>query len=226
MPLRPISVTTSPAPTSKDDAEQHLLRAVTRLPGRVPRAAVAHRLIVLAEIGGAHRADRRGSRPASRSQSRCPSTSTVMRSASAKTASMSCSTSRIVVSALEPAQQLDHALADSCAPMPAIGSSSSSRRGCIASAIASSSCRLFAVRSARRRRAGLRRRARRGERPSAAARAAASPASGARSWNAWPLCRMRRDATFSSAVNSGEDRRDLERTREPGARARHAPAAR
>ena len=69
-----------------------------------------------------------------------PYTSTVMRSASANTASMSCSTSRSRA-ALERGRAARPSSADSCGPMPAIGSSSSSRRGRLASAIAISSAR-------------------------------------------------------------------------------------
>src|SRR5215470_19049089 len=69
-----------------------------------------------------------------------PPTSTEMRSASENTASMSCSIKRIVYCRFKLASSFDIAR-DSSMPKPAIGSSSSSMIGWVASAMPSSSCR-------------------------------------------------------------------------------------
>ena len=114
MPLRPSSVSTSAAPDLERDAEQHRARRHSRRAGRRPRAAAPSGRAPaspssLAEIGVADLADRRGSPSGGPLASTRPPTSTVIRSAMRNTASMSCSTSSMARSPLEPEQQLDHA---------------------------------------------------------------------------------------------------------------------
>ena len=112
---------------------------------------------------------------------------------------------------------------DSSVPMPAIGSSSSSSRGCVASAIAISSwrcspwARLAASTSARSPRpTSLEDRARRVAQRARRARA------GRQKRKLWPACACTASATLSSAREVAVDAGDLERARE--ARAASAPA--
>src|SRR5262245_32333043 len=125
-----------------------------------------------------------------------------MRSASANTASMSCSIRRMVSSRLN-ARSVLTIRADSSGPMPAIGSSRSSMLGRVASAIAISSwrcspwLRLATSTSARSARPTCARTARAGSRSAASRRALRQKR------NEWPLCACTASATLSSAVKSG-----------------------
>src|SRR5580704_8946454 len=125
-----------------------------------------------------------------------------MRSASANTASMSCSTSRIARLPLSPRSIL-MTRADSSGPSPAIGSSSSNSRGIVASAMASSSSRcspwLISATSTSARAPS--------PTPASAARAGSRSAGSRRASrqkrNEWPACACTASATLSSAVKSG-----------------------
>ena len=124
-----------------------------------------------------------------------------MRSASANTASMSCSTSRMPYCPFMPCSSRVMR-ADSSGPMPAMGSSSSRRRGERASATASSSwrfspCARSAVRTWRRSR-----RPTCSSQPSACALSPASRRGSDQSWKARPVLSMQDRITFSSAVYS------------------------
>src|ERR1700722_10261256 len=125
-----------------------------------------------------------------------------MRSASANTASMSCSISRIARLPLRPRSSVT-TRPPSPGPSPAIGSSSSNRRGFVASAMASSSWRcspwpiadtIVSARSPR-------------PTPASAARAGSRSAGSRRASrqkrNEWPACACTASATLSSAVKSG-----------------------
>src|SRR5579883_140289 len=124
-----------------------------------------------------------------------------MRSASANTASMSCSISRIARRPLRP-RNIATTRADSSGPSPAIGSSSNKRRGLAASAMASSSRRCSpwlsadAITPARASRPTLASAARAGS-PRAGSRRAS-----AQKRNEWPACACTASATLSRAVTS------------------------
>src|SRR5712671_3226757 len=125
-----------------------------------------------------------------------------MRSASANTASMSCSISRMVRPCLS-SRSIVTARADSSGPRPAIGSSSSSKRGLVASAIASSSWRCSPWLS---RDTSVSARPSRPTRASAAragVRNAGSRRASPQKRNEWPACACTASATLSSAVKSG-----------------------
>src|SRR5581483_8505325 len=131
-----------------------------------------------------------------------PSTSTLIRSASVKTASMSCSIRTRVYSRLSSSSSITMR-ADSSGPSPAIGSSSRRSRGRPASAMASSICRcspwLSRATTASARCASPTR--------ASAARAGARKADSARASRQkrkeWPTVACTARATLSSAVNSG-----------------------
>ena len=132
-----------------------------------------------------------------------PLTITVMTSATANTASMSCSTSRIAWCGASCFRSATIRAASS-APMPASGSSSSSTSGCVASTIAISSCRCSPCDSAD---------ATRSRRPAspAAASARSAPSDTGRYATASVKMRSARGARdcaasrqFSNAVNAGK----------------------
>src|SRR5262245_33239868 len=124
-----------------------------------------------------------------------------MRSASANTASMSCSMSRIVRLFLS-SMRVRTMRTDSSGPMAAIGSSSSSMLGRVASAIAISSARcspwlrLAHSSSARCARPTCASTARAGSRSDGSVRALRQK------WNECPVCACTASATLSSAVKS------------------------
>ena len=137
-----------------------------------------------------------------------------MRSASANTASMSCSISRMVSSCLS-SRRISTMRRDSSGPIPAIGSSSSSRRGEVASAIAISSWRcspwlsLATSMSARVAEPDAReRRARRFAQFRLAARIAPEAEGVA-------AMRLHRERDIVERREIEKERRDLERAREP-----------
>src|SRR5262249_42304820 len=147
-----------------------------------------------------------------------PPTTTEMRSASENTASMSCSIKRIVYCPFTLANSFDIAR-DSSMPKPAIGSSSSSMIGWVASAMPSSSCRcwpcdiLDAMTLPRRGkataavslRAGPRRRA--------------NPPPGRPKRKKWDPAAPPAGRRFALGGEAVEDARDLERSRQPEPRA-------
>src|SRR5262245_56990650 len=124
-----------------------------------------------------------------------------MRSASAKTTSMSCSTSTIVWRPRSPCSRRT-IRCDSSVPIPATGSSSNSSRGRVARAMAISSWRCSpwasvpATTSARSSRPISARTARAGSRSAASARA------GRQNRKLWPAWACAASATLSSAVKS------------------------
>src|SRR5687767_11427416 len=179
------------------DAEEHLADAVRRLQSLEPQAQreissprYARRTSALARIvSGAPLAMTR------------PYTITLMRSASAKTASMSCST-RTMVCWRRSVRSSRTMRCDSSMPMPATGSSSSSSRGREARAMAISSWRCSpwasvpATTLARAPSPTCWRTERAGSRSARSVRA------GVQKWKLCPACACTASATLSSAVNS------------------------
>src|SRR5215216_4758563 len=147
-----------------------------------------------------------------------------MRSASANTASMSCSIRRIVSSCFK-SRSVRTMRADSSGPIPAIGSSSSSKRGRVANAIAISSWRCspwlrFATSTSARPASPTRSSAARaGSRNSGSVRASRQ------NRNEWPLCACTASATLSSAVKSRNSEVIWKERASPSALRRHVGSA-
>ena len=223
MPLRPSSVTTSPAPTV--EARRRTAPALGRS-RRSSLSTLQHPRRLLAEIGlrttcglartavGRRRWRSRGHRPAP-----------MMRSASANTASMSCSTSTIGKRALECVEQ----------PRPAVRFRRgrfrpAARRAAAASAPWRARSRARA-RASRRARVAGRRRGRAAPRPTCASAAsagsfsAASSAAASEEAEARPDARLHRERDVLQRREARQDRGDLERAREP-ARARACTGSR
>src|SRR5712671_925417 len=125
-----------------------------------------------------------------------------MRSASANTASMSCSISRMVRPCLS-SRSIVTARADSSGPRPAIGSSKSSKRGLVASAIASSSWRCSPWLSRETSASARPPRPTRSSAARAGTRNAGSRRASPQKRNEWPACACTANATLSSALKSG-----------------------
>ena len=141
MPLRPSSVATSPARISSDDAEQHLARAVGGLEASRPRAVRSFTATWLfAQVRALHLRVRRGSRRAGRSRSRARSRAPRCGRRAGTPRPCRARSSSTVIRAFRPSISAIMR-SDSSGPMPAIGSSSSSSFGRVASASPTSSWR-------------------------------------------------------------------------------------
>src|SRR6266403_706936 len=128
---------------------------------------------------------------------------TLIRSASAKTTSMSCST-RTIVCRPRSARSRCTMRCDSSAPMPATGSSRSSSRGRVASAIAISSCRCSPWASVPATTSARAPSPTRSSVARAGSRRARSALAGVQKRKLWPAWACTARATLSSAVNSGK----------------------